>query len=303
MATLTLTGTTEVLVDVPRALQILERRIAAGVKTTADRAYARARADVPVRQVFAIGRNKLGNPIRGRQDVRQLSISEALGQQGTTKELFLQGLSGAARAAAIQRGVGTPFPTDRAGRRIRGSNSNVNTAQISDTYRSRNRANPGIDDDVRRNIAFIHGQKHIVGYEDVDPTSTFQVRGEVRTATTRRPIQRKVPLLDVEADLSSQGRYELKRADTSAASAGGSSSLGGALRRSITVSKVQPGRIMTARISAGNDKVDYAKYVEFGTRRSRAQPFLRPALAQAREEFAADLRAALSGGELLRKDD
>jgi HK97 gp10 family phage protein len=36
----------------------------------------------------------------------------------------------------------------------------------------------------------------------------------------------------------------------------------------------------------------YAKYVEFGTRRSRAQPYLRPALAQVRESFRVRMAAA-----------
>jgi HK97 gp10 family phage protein len=50
---------------------------------------------------------------------------------------------------------------------------------------------------------------------------------------------------------------------------------------------------MTARITAGNKEVDYAKYVEFGTRRSRAQPFLRTAKAQAREQLPQVLKGAL----------
>jgi HK97 gp10 family phage protein len=51
--------------------------------------------------------------------------------------------------------------------------------------------------------------------------------------------------------------------------------------------------LFEAEVSAGNDEVDYAKYVEFGTRRSRAQPFLRPALARAREELFSKVKAAI----------
>ena len=39
--------------------------------------------------------------------------------------------------------------------------------------------------------------------------------------------------------------------------------------------------------------VEYGKYVEYGTSRSPAQPFLTPAFAQARQTFEARLKAAL----------
>ena len=42
----------------------------------------------------------------------------------------------------------------------------------------------------------------------------------------------------------------------------------------------------------GESRPRYAKYVEFGTRRSRAQPYLRPALSQVRESFRTRMRAA-----------
>ena len=57
----------------------------------------------------------------------------------------------------------------------------------------------------------------------------------------------------------------------------------GNLRRSITT-EIDPARgdKATGRVGTG---VHYAPYVEFGTRYTRAQPFLGPALEQARRRY------------------
>lgn len=46
------------------------------------------------------------------------------------------------------------------------------------------------------------------------------------------------------------------------------------------------------RVRVGTE-VEYGKYVEYGTSRSPAQPFLTPAFAQAKDTFAARFKAAM----------
>jgi len=46
-------------------------------------------------------------------------------------------------------------------------------------------------------------------------------------------------------------------------------------------------------IGYGNADVQYAKYVEYGTFNSPAQPYLTPAFAQAKETFKARLKQAM----------
>lgn len=52
----------------------------------------------------------------------------------------------------------------------------------------------------------------------------------------------------------------------------------GALRDSITHEVGDVSGVLTLRLSAGDERIDYAKYVELGTRHQQAQPFLRPAV-------------------------
>lgn len=56
----------------------------------------------------------------------------------------------------------------------------------------------------------------------------------------------------------------------------------GRLRDSIHVETVDDG---TREIVAGSDEIDYASYVEFGTTRMRAQPYLRPAALKKRRKY------------------
>jgi HK97 gp10 family phage protein len=55
--------------------------------------------------------------------------------------------------------------------------------------------------------------------------------------------------------------------------------LTGDLRASVQVLGVQDG---VGRVGAGNDHVDYAAYVELGTSKMAAQPYLKPAAYRAR---------------------
>lgn len=58
------------------------------------------------------------------------------------------------------------------------------------------------------------------------------------------------------------------------------------LHNSLATRVEREGGAVVGYLSAGNLKVRYARYVEYGTSRMRAQPYLRPALLQS---TAADL--------------
>lgn len=69
--------------------------------------------------------------------------------------------------------------------------------------------------------------------------------------------------------------------------------MGGALKHSIKASPVSgEGGVFTSTVSAG---VSYARYVEFGTRHNRAQPFLQPAIEEQRSAWMAALAKAVGG--------
>lgn len=97
--------------------------------------------------------------------------------------------------------------------------------------------------------------------------------------------------LKTSVPLTSRGRYELRSGRAVFRSASGST-LGGRLRGEIhTVHAESGGTRWVARVVS---PTPYAKYVEFGTRHNRAQPYLRPALEQVRESFRARCRAAVA---------
>lgn len=54
----------------------------------------------------------------------------------------------------------------------------------------------------------------------------------------------------------------------------------GQLRATITHEVDVVAGVPTLRVSAGNEDIDYAGYVELGTRHQAAQPYLRPAVLQ-----------------------
>ncbi|CAL9457210.1 hypothetical protein SUDANB15_02544 [Streptomyces sp. enrichment culture] len=65
----------------------------------------------------------------------------------------------------------------------------------------------------------------------------------------------------------------------------------GALRASVTVEKTPEG----ARLVVGDGPVDYAAFVEHGTRYMPPQPFVGPATSQMREEIVAAVQRAVNG--------
>lgn len=93
--------------------------------------------------------------------------------------------------------------------------------------------------------------------------------------------------------LTARGRYELKVGRAAFRGPGGVT-LGGRLRGEIhMVAAEGGGPRWTARVVS---PTPYAKYVEFGTRHNRAQPYMRPTLEQVRESFRAKCVAAVRIG-------
>jgi HK97 gp10 family phage protein len=254
------------IVDTAVIANRIEKSIAEAVNEVAEHAHDRALRDVPSRKIFRYGRApRTGDRQQARQETRTLSVAEA------------------ASEAAIRRRLGLPsaFPTDSSGRRTRGSSPQVQTALFPGNYRTRDRANNYRSMD-RRQFATIKGENRLVILEE------REFRGKARGEKVSRTYRVPVPNAEAESDLDARGRYELKKGRAIAERKGEGQTLGGALRRTVEdgLTPATPGgKLIKATIEAGSGEVDYAKYVEFGTRRSRAQPFLRPALAQAREEL------------------
>jgi HK97 gp10 family phage protein len=113
-----------------------------------------------------------------------------------------------------------------------------------------------------------------------------------RTAASRihtfgpRRILIRPGRLQFNTPLTSRGRYELKSGRANFKS-GGKNYLGGRLRGEIRAEPAETdGQTVIGRAVS---PTPYAKFVELGTHRSRAQPYLRPAIAQQREAFRARL--------------
>lgn len=64
----------------------------------------------------------------------------------------------------------------------------------------------------------------------------------------------------------------------------------GALRRSIKVEQSGP---LTVKVTAGDDNVNYAAFLEFGTSRMAARPFMGPAARKKKDEVVALVRRAV----------
>lgn len=93
--------------------------------------------------------------------------------------------------------------------------------------------------------------------------------------------------------LDRRGAYEV-RSKRAASLRWGHAYIGGGLRDSIKAwAPVVAGPNAEAWVTAGNDEIDYAKYMEFGTRHAAAHPYLRPALAETRQEIVSRIAAAI----------
>lgn len=262
-------------VNVATINETIRIQLTAAVNEVAEHAHQEALRLVPQRKVFRYGRTPRTNArIQGRQETRPLTVTEALNESRIRGKLGLQ----------------SAFPTTAAGRRTAGEPPLVKTALFEGNYRSQNRANDSRSMS-RRTVAQIGGRNRLVTLK----------QSEILNSQGRK-VSITVPEINSEAesDLSARGKYELKRQKNSAITGKGDErTLGGALRKTVQdglMLATPQGKRIKATIQAGSEEVDYAKYVEFGTRRSRAQPFLRPALAKAREELMATVVDHLTRG-------
>jgi HK97 gp10 family phage protein len=119
-------------------------------------------------------------------------------------------------------------------------------------------------------------------------------------ARSKRPFRSPPPEVRVAgrgfaakagANLSSRGVWELKSGRAVYRTTAGRLTLGGRLRGDLKVEQESGPPIVKYWLGS---PTPYAKYVEFGTRRSRAQPFLRPALALVRRQFHDIIRTELN---------
>lgn len=90
--------------------------------------------------------------------------------------------------------------------------------------------------------------------------------------------RRKAPVGTIIRQAAS-GKYWMERAP-------------GSLKRSIRVVRKTNDKSRNVRIYAGHKKVFYARMVEYGTSKTRAQPFLRPALNSSKGQ----IKSVLGGG-------
>lgn len=108
---------------------------------------------------------------------------------------------------------------------------------------------------------------------------------------------------EYDRKLTSRARYNLARGigahkigrqgSYSKSANAGDIVIGGALRDSIRTRVERNGETLSLVLVAGNHSVDYAEYVEYGTWKDAAQPFMRPAMKNAEGYAPAILKAHL----------
>lgn len=119
----------------------------------------------------------------------------------------------------------------------------------------------------------------------VQRTSAARIHSVMRARELAGPGK-----LALNTPLTARGRFELKTGRANFRSPNGRTTLGGRLRGEIHADPAEGGGpVWVAKVVS---PTRYAKYVEFGTRRSRSQPYLRPALTQVRESFRTRMKAA-----------
>lgn len=146
---------------------------------------------------------------------------------------------------------------------------------------------PGPVRTQRTPAARVHrfGPRRLLQRPAFDPrVSRFRAQGGQFTASAGQSNR-----LVFDTPTTRRGRYEI-RTGRANIFVNGQAFVGGRLRREITASQAEGGTITSATVSS---PTPYAKYVEFGTRHNRAQPYLRPAIAAQREAFRSRLKRAI----------
>lgn len=103
--------------------------------------------------------------------------------------------------------------------------------------------------------------------------------------------------MSAEGFLTNRGRAEVKSGRAKITGPTGEEQIGGALKNSIEVEDVVAvSDGYAGYVTAGNAKVYYARFQEFGTAHNRAHPFMRPALYESRADFKRLVEAAIKSG-------
>jgi HK97 gp10 family phage protein len=253
--------------------QIVEAAVVA-VNATALNTADRAREKAPVRKVFS----------GGRQTVRFKSATEVNADRELVGRLGLgpQIIATAQAVGRVQRAGLNPKRSRRIGgeefgfaRTVEGQGRTHTVHGVTHQDRLRNLRNKANSFRATQDVRLL------------DPLNYAQLQSE-----------------EAEQRLTSRGRYELasKRAVSARVRVDQDTGrpiiiarLGGALRDSIRVERASAAQypVIKASVVAGGGDVDYAKDQELGTRHNPAHPFMRPALAQARDELPDQLLRSL----------
>lgn len=183
-----------------------------------------------------------------------------------------------------------------AGSRGRASLQSIEEAAAETAVRSRMGLAPGPVRTQRTPAASVHafGPRRLLSSPrlpafDVASSRFRSERGRFISPAAFRATQPLRGTLQFETKLSARGRYELKSGRANVM-VGGKTYLGGRLRSEIRAVQASGDPVFSGAIMS---PTPYAKYVEFGTRHNRAQPYLRPALAAQREAFKERLQRAI----------
>jgi HK97 gp10 family phage protein len=274
-----------------RHRKLLREAVEHAVTAVATKIHERAEDLAPVRKVFKEG--GAGKGVRSRA----LSKAETIAELPLRLQLALPDQQ---------------YKTIEAKRRaIKRKPAIIRTA---DTRRSKAQLfNPDLAEHLAP--AFVRARREALLAAETDPDAAIPNARELGHLFTGGATLEHFPTQSGErAVLTSKGRYELhsRRAEsrsrllfkfdentgeTKLTRVQATPTLGGTLKREIYLDMLYRGRRYISR--AVISPTYYARFVEFGTRHNKAQPYLRPAVAEAREHFRKILNDQL---ELAYKD-
>jgi len=239
-----------------------------GVERTGNSAMRIALNKVPVRKVFS----------GGRQKTRQLSPMEIVAEASSFARAFPQStpFSGPSR-------MGTSRVTFRNQANLYRNTRELRRATEEEGHYSL--TSPGAEYGLtaRGRYELSTGRAVIQPQSEMTLGALKALEQEARAIRAQAATRRNPNGLseaEIHARLQALGRPHLQ--------------LGGGLRDSIRLEHESTQTIAKVAVVAGNDRVKYAKYVEFGTRHAPSQPYLRPALAGVRDKLRPNVYAALA---------
>lgn len=241
----------------------IEKAAGRGVNRTGVKALRIARHKAPVRKVFS----------GGRQTLRPLSAKEVRGAQVAFRAAFPQTKAfdlweerGGNKAVQFRNQANTVY-----GRSSKRTNTLAARQVVEDPY----------------------------GHHLKNPyyARSLSARGRYELKTARAVFEPQEQTREERADFAAAGRQSGREGgqfERLSVVEQPKLQLGGALRDSIELVDDSEGEMVKVSVTAGNERVHYAKYVEFGTRHAPAQPFLRPAIKEVRGDLGPNVRAALA---------